>query len=315
MEAASVSVIIPYSRAELIETVLEKLNQQTYPHELIEIIVVGQPSRALEQQWSTHIVNAVTDMYPGQKRNQGARMARGDYLLFLDDDCEPEPDWIEQNVRELQNPQIGAVGGQIAGKSDAFFARCLDFSSFAFCQNSQRSEMQLCSASLGVRSQVYAAVQGFNETLRVCEDIDFCYRLIKLGYRTVYQPAIKVKHNHRRNSFKILMRYSYFFGRESGLYIKLLHPGMNRRNQVLTLVRHPLAYALLLVPIALSITILIIRTNISEYPRVLLYAPFIFLAKLAFHIGVLQWLLQGPRQPLQPVNPPNQTAYGTYEGK
>ncbi|GLV54557.1 hypothetical protein KDH_14040 [Dictyobacter sp. S3.2.2.5] len=210
MDTASVSVIIPYSRADLIETVLEKLSQQTYPADLTEIIIVGQPGKTVEEQWSTHTVNAASNMYPGQKRNQGARIARGDYLLFLDNDCEPAPDWIAQNVLELQNPQIGAVGGQIKGKSNAFFARCLDFSSFAFCQNSQRSEMQLCSASLGVRRQIYKEVGGFNETLRVCEDIDFCYRLVQLGYRTVYQPAIKVKHNHRRDSFKVLMAYSYF---------------------------------------------------------------------------------------------------------
>ncbi|GHO82126.1 glycosyltransferase family 2 protein [Dictyobacter formicarum] len=291
MDTASVSVIIPYSRADLIETVLEKLKRQTYPAELTEIIIVGQPGGTIEQQWSTHTVNAAANMYPGQKRNQGARIARGDYLLFLDDDCEPGPDWIAQNVRELQDLQIGAVGGQIRGKSNAFFARCLDFSSFAFCQNNKRSEMQLCSASLGVRRQVYIEVGGFNETLRVCEDIDFCYRLVKLGYHTVYQPAIKVKHNHRRNSFKVLMGYSYFFGRESGLYVKLLYPDMNRRNRLLTLVRHPFVYALLLLPISLSITLLIIRVNIAEHPRVLLYAPFIFLAKLAFHVGILQWLL------------------------
>ncbi|GLV54558.1 hypothetical protein KDH_14050 [Dictyobacter sp. S3.2.2.5] len=66
---------------------------------------------------------------------------------------------------------------------------------------------------------------------------------------------------------------------------------MNRRSRILALARHPFIYALLLVPVSLSITILIIRVNIAEQPRVLLYAPFIFLAKLAFHAGVLQWLL------------------------
>jgi hypothetical protein len=36
-----------------------------------------------------------------------------------------------------------------------------------------------------------------------------------------------------------------------------------------------------------------VRTNMWEYPRVLLYAPFIFLSKLASHMGVWQWLRQG----------------------
>ena len=303
MYAKQVSIIIPYTRADLIEVVLTKLMQQTYPASLTEIIIVGQQSSALAHQWPVKVVDTVTRLYPGAGRNIGAQVATGEYLLFLDDDCEPALDWVEQNVRELQRPDVGAVGGQIAGKSTAFFARCVDFSSFAFCQINKRMEIQLCSASMGVRREIYMQTQGFNETLRTCEDIDFCYRLIKLGYKTIYQPAIKVLHNHRRNSFSVLMHYNYFFGRVSGLYIKLLHPGMTRRNQILTALHSPLLYAFMILPISLGITTIIVQTNIREYPQVLLYAPFIFLSKLAFHTGVLFWILRGPHQHLPTTKP------------
>ncbi len=294
VHTASVSIIIPFTRSDLIEAVLARLLQQNYPTELTEIIAVGEQSDTLTWRWAVTAIKTPTRLYPGAARNIGAQVATGEYLLFLDDDCEPAFDWIEQNVRELQSAEVGAVGGQIAGKSRAFFAQCVDFSSFAFCQINKRMEIQICSASMGVKRQAFMEAQGFNETLRTCEDIDFCYRLMKLGYKTIYQPSIKVLHNHGRSSFFVFIRYNYFFGRMSGLYIKLLHPGMTKRNQILAALHHPLLYALMLFPIAFGITLIIVKTTIREYPRVLLYAPFIFLAKLVFHIGVLLWIIKGP---------------------
>jgi GT2 family glycosyltransferase len=291
-----VSIIIPYTRTELVETTLALLSQQTYPHEQLEIIVVGQESNALAHSWPIKTVQTTTRLLPGGNRNAGAKIAHGTYLLFIDDDCEPAPDWVEQNLHELRNNNVGAVGGQIAGKSNAFFARCVDFSSFAFCQVNQRAEIQICSASMGIRRELFEQVNGFDETLRTCEDIDFCYRLIKLGYKTIYQPAIKVRHNHRRTTLSALLRYNYFFGRVSGLHIKLLHPGMTRRNRLITLMRSPFVYAIMLLPIALGITTIIVRTTVREYPQVLLYAPFILLAKIAFHLGTLRWIVQHAKE-------------------
>ncbi|HLZ81857.1 MAG TPA: glycosyltransferase [Ktedonobacteraceae bacterium] len=293
MYTSRVSVIIPFSKPDVAEVALEKLVNQTYPTDLTEILVVGPDSSALAGRWPIKAIETHPIYYPGEARNIGARAAVGDYFLFIDDDCEPAADWIEQNIRELEEPKIGAVGGQIAGKSRAFFAQCVDFSSFAFSQVNRRMETAVCSASLAVKRQAYEAAQGFSEELRSGEDIDFCYRLIKMGYKTVYQPAVKVLHNHRRKSFAALMRYSYFYGRVKGLYVKLRHPEMSRRNRVLTLFYHPLVYLLAIIPVSFGITGAIVRLNMREYPRVLLYAPFIFLSKVAYHIGIWQWIVKG----------------------
>jgi GT2 family glycosyltransferase len=292
MQMSRVSVIIPYSKTDLVEVALEKLVQQTYPVELTEIILVGPGSRSLANRWPIKAIDTHPIYYPGEARNIGAAAAAGDYLLFIDDDCEPAPDWIEQNIRELEQPAIGAVGGQIAGKSKAFFAQCVDFSSFAFSQVNKRMETPVCSASLAVKRQAYESAQGFSEELRSGEDIDFCYRLIKMGYTTVYQPAVKVLHNHRRKDFSTLMRYSFFYGRVKGLYVKLRHADMSKRNKILTLFYHPLIYLLMVIPVSLGITGTIVRLNMREYPQVLMYAPFIFLSKVAYHLGIWQWILK-----------------------
>jgi GT2 family glycosyltransferase len=293
MNDVRVSVIIPYSKPDVVEVALEKLIHQSYPAEQTEIIVVGLKSSRLESRWPIKAVETKPIYYPGEARNIGAQVATGDFFLFLDDDCEPAPDWIEQCLLELQEPKVGAVGGQIAGKSKAFFAQCVDFSSFAFSQVGKRMEVAVCSASLGVKRKAYEDALGFSEELRSGEDIDFCYRLIKMGYQTVYQPAVKVLHNHRRTNFKTLMSYSYFYGRVKGLHVKLRHRDMSKRNQILTMLHHPLIYLLMIIPVALGITAAIVRLNVREFPRVLLYAPFIFLSKVAYHFGIWRWIMVG----------------------
>lgn len=290
---ASVSVIIPYSKPELAKVTIEKLLRQSYPAELVEIIVVGANSSAIANQYPVKAIETKPIFFPGEARNTGARAAAGEYFLFLDDDCEPAADWIEQSVRELEQQKVGAVGGQIKGKSRAFFAQCVDFSSFAFSQVSQRMETAVCSASLGVKRRAYEEAGGFSEELRSGEDIDFCYRVIKMGYKTVYQPTVKVLHNHGRKSFSVLLRYSYFYGRVKGLSVKLKHRDMSRRNLFLTLIQNPLLYFFMIIPVALGITVQIVRLNLREYPRVLLYAPFIFLSKVAYHYGIWMWLRKG----------------------
>jgi GT2 family glycosyltransferase len=293
MRNIRVSVIIPFSKADQIQVALGNLFQQTYPHEQTEILVVGAGSSALAASWPIKAIETKALYYPGEARNIGAREAAGEYLLFLDDDCEPACDWIEQNILALEQPGVGAVGGQIKGRSRAFFAQCVDFSRFAFQQAGKRKEAEVCSASLGVRRSAFEQVQGFNERLRSEEDMDFCFRLLQAGYKSVYQPAIKVLHDHRRDSLDILLRYSYFYGRVSGLYVKRLYPTMSKRNKLLTSLQNPLLYGLMMIPVSLGATVNIVRVNVKEFPRVLCYAPFIFLSKLASHIGILRWLIAG----------------------
>src|SRR5947209_3752109 len=119
MNTPRVSVIIPFSKPDLAKVALEKLAVQTYPAECTEILLVGPQSSRLASD-AVKAIETLPLYYPGQARNIGAKAATGEYFLFLDDDCEPALDWIEQNVRELDRPEVGAVGGQVAGKSKTF---------------------------------------------------------------------------------------------------------------------------------------------------------------------------------------------------
>src|SRR5581483_105288 len=180
-----VSVIIPCSRPVQVKQTLECLARQTCPADMPEIILIGPSCAGLDDLYPVKVSETKTLCSPGKARNIGARAASGTYLLFLDDDCEPAPDWIAENLRALEAPGVGAVGGRIAGKSPGFFARCVDFSRFGFAQTQEARETWVCSASLGVKRQAFETVGGFNEQLHTEEDIDFCFRLWMYGYKTL----------------------------------------------------------------------------------------------------------------------------------
>jgi MoaA/NifB/PqqE/SkfB family radical SAM enzyme/GT2 family glycosyltransferase len=295
-----VSVIIPFSKPDTIGNTLRSIVAQDYPSEQMEIIVVGKGSTALAADWPQIIALDVGPIFrPGRARNLGASKARGKNLLFLDDDCEAQPDWIKENLAELEQPKVGAVSGKIIGKSRAYFARCVDFTNFSLCQVSQRQVRPLCSASFGIRREVLNQVGGFNESLKVHEDIDLCHRLERAGYQTVYQPKIVVQHDHRRTTLKSLITYLYTNGREVGLETEVRYRDLSKFYRFITAFRHPLVYLFMILPFALLATLQTVRINFREHPDVLWLSPFIFVGKFSGHCGIWHALWQaGPTHSL-----------------
>lgn len=290
----SVSIIVPASRLELASQTLVSLSRQCYAGKL-EIIVVGALAPELAQRWPVIPVNPGCIYEPGKARNIGVAHATGEVLLFLDDDCTVTADWVERNVQALRQARVGVVGARIRGKSHAFFARCVDFTNFGYYQHERMMDGPVASASMGVWRPVFHLVGGFDETLRSGEDMDLCYRVQKHGYRTVYQPDIVITHDHRRDTLGTLLRYNYTHGLVGGLHTKIQHRNMGLKNRLLASVRHPGLFLLLLPLIALLATMRIMVLNMRENPRVLLYAPFILLGKLAYEFGIFRNMLARQR--------------------
>lgn len=287
----SVSIIIPVSRPARVEQILHALSKQRYVGKY-ETIVVGPSVEAIAQRWSVRAVNTRLLEKPGRSRNLGARHARGDILLFLDDDILVAEDWIAKNVHTLQRPGVGVVGARIIGKSDAFFARCVDFTNFGHYQHRRRHNGPVASASMGVHKGLFHRISGFDQTLDSGEDIDFCYRMQRQSYYTCYQPEITVIHDHQRDTLDALLRYNYAHGLASGLTTKIDHRNNGLKNFLLYHARFPPLFLLLLPIIALIATLHIVMINIRDHKRMLLYAPFILLGKLAYEYGVLVRLLR-----------------------
>ena len=286
-----VSVVMPATRFALAGHALQALSQQSYGGKL-EIIVVGLFADLLAQHWSILPVNPGRVHTPGAARNLGARSAHGSVLLFLDDDMLVGRHWVEQNVRELQRYAVGLVGARMPGVSPGFFARCVDFTNYGYYQHRRCVDQPLGAGSMCVEQHLFHSVGGFDERLLSSEDIDLSYRVQKSGYRTIYQPAIVVLHNHLRDTFGKLLRYNYRHGLASGLTIKVRYSGHYRQRYLFFCMRVPWLFLLLLPLVVTIATAKILLLNFCDHRSVLFYLPFIWLGKLAFYTGVFLHLLQ-----------------------
>lgn len=269
-----VSVIIPVTRPKKAQEAIEAVQKQGYPKQLLEIIPVSVKGK----------------LGPGERRNLGAQKTKGEILIFLDDDCLPQKEWLRQIIKALKEKKVGAVGGMIRGKSRKYFAQSLDFACFTFEQSKKRREIPVCAASLAMKKQVFQKAGGFNEKMRIGEDTDLCMRLRRLGYKTIYEPKIKVFHNHSRETLRELLFYQYNNGRTKGLTIENRYPD-NFWFKFLKWISHPGFYWFFVLLLAVLATLVTVAVNIKDHPKVIFYSPAIFLGKLALQLGVFVWTL------------------------
>ena len=158
-------------------------------------------------------------------RNAGAARASADLLLFVDDDCVVDPDWLQRyRAAFAAEPELMAAGGQVLptgtlGVQGAPLG--LKFAGEAKIYEGRQNPIGTIDrgGNLAVRPHAFAAAGGFDERLgpgtptRSCEDVDIAYRLLRRGYRLRYVPDAVVFHDQWRTTEEaIAVETGYGFG-------------------------------------------------------------------------------------------------------
>lgn len=140
----------------------------------------------------------------GIGRNDGAKVARGDYFVFIDADTEiPDPQvFFERAIQLFKNDPdvVGVTGPQRVRPdtetwADRFSLGALN-ALIRFLNNVARRG-EAVGKFMIVSRAAFENVHGFREDLVTREDGDFFYRLSKIG-RTVYDPSLLTYHSGRR---------------------------------------------------------------------------------------------------------------------
>ncbi len=107
---------------------VESLHRQTQqPGEIILIIDHNADLFGRARKSFQNVIVAENEAAPGLSgaRNTGIALAHGEYIIFLDDDAEAAPDWLEHLVNDCKEPHILGVGGTVLprwqGKAPAWF--------------------------------------------------------------------------------------------------------------------------------------------------------------------------------------------------
>ena len=195
---------------------LESIQKSSWPH--FEIIVLHGPmlppilARRLERYSILHAEYEKPFNW-SMTMNQGAALAHGEHLLFLNDDVEViTPDWLEQLIQFSQQSAVGAVGAKLffpggriqhAGVAvldgrpqHPFYAHNGEHSGYFNNLLVPRNCSAVTGACLMTRADVFHPVGRFDETLPLnYNDVDYCLKLIASGRRVVCTPYARLYHH------------------------------------------------------------------------------------------------------------------------
>ncbi|MDQ1611607.1 MAG: hypothetical protein QOG00_1538 [Pyrinomonadaceae bacterium] len=212
----AVSLIIPvFNKVEFTFQCLRSLLREI-DFEDAEVIVVNNASTDETGRLLAHFARLVKVVHNEENRgfvdacNQGAGVARGEHLVFLNNDTVVLPGWLKHLRETVEgDASVGAVGSmflyedgrvQEAGagvwRNGAAFhygwGGAADDRRYNFAR-----EVDYCSgASLLVRRELFERLGGFDRRYAPAyyEDVDLCFGVRSLGYKVVYQPMSRVVH-------------------------------------------------------------------------------------------------------------------------
>lgn len=203
-----VSVVIPYFNCEkyIVET-LDSVEKQTYPH--VEIIVVNDGSSAASTEYLEEVLQDKTNiLYLSQTnqgvssaRNTGAKVAQGEFLLFLDADDKIASQYLQTAVNiMLSKPTCKLVYSNVE-----FFGEKVgvwNLPQYTTFDKLLQGNMIYCTALH--RKSDFTKLGGFDEDLSAYEDWDYWIRLLQNGGEVIRIDEILFSYRKRNDGTSLM---------------------------------------------------------------------------------------------------------------
>lgn len=208
------SVIVPSRREDSLQRCLVSLENQTYPADRFEVIVVSPEKFIIEKASKVTIKNIVDSRAnQAEARNIGEKQAKGDILAFCDDDCVLPPNWIENGVKHFSDNSVATVGGPtVPPLKDVSFNELttgLLMTSFLGTGShrkaysaASKAEPHVCrpveiiGANMFVDRAKFREVGGFDRIVPQEED-RLNTEFVRKGHKIIYDPACSNVHYQR----------------------------------------------------------------------------------------------------------------------
>jgi len=187
-KSPKVSVVIPaYNEATYIDRLLEALSRQNFKD--FEVIV----SDARSKDGSKEIVDSFKDKLdahfceappkgPAYGRNQGAKHARGEWLLFFDADVDlDDPDFISKLVAGAEAKNWSTSSGQLKVSGHSLLGKLGHNQGYLNLMAHTKHPIMQGYCML-TRREVFEKLGGFNEKLHYGEDNDYAMRSAPYGF-------------------------------------------------------------------------------------------------------------------------------------
>ncbi len=212
-----VEIVIPTrDRADLLGPCLESISSVTdYPDYSVTVLdndSVEEETKRLFDRSGVRVVPAPGPFNYARIMNDGFRAAEAEFVLTLNNDTRiTDPHWLRSLVELAAQPGVGVVGcrlvfpdGRLQHEGIALAcgvpAANLAFESpglrvLGGAMRSTRDVSAVTGACSMIRRSAWEAIGGYDEEFAVAyNDVDFCVRLRRLGWRIVFTPYVSVEH-------------------------------------------------------------------------------------------------------------------------
>ena len=216
-----VSILIPNKdQKDTLDQCLKSIEART-DYENYEIIIIENNSTEQEtfeyykqiKNPKIRVIEWKDEFNYSAINNFGVRHAKGEYLLFLNNDIEViNSDWLGEMLSNCQREEVGAVGaklyypdntvqhagvivgiGGVAGR--VFVGLKRGYTGYMHRASIQQNLSAVTAACMMVKKSVFEEVGGFEEELKVAfNDIDFCLKIREKGHLIVYDPYVELYH-------------------------------------------------------------------------------------------------------------------------
>jgi len=220
------SIVIPtYNRPERLRCCLQSLAELDYPRDRFEVVVVDDGSdpslEPVVQPFQNELqLNFIRQPNggPASARNTGAIAARGRYIAFTDDDCQPTRPWLTALDTAFQQHPEALVGGKTLNALPhnlySTASQVLIDYLYEFYNPAPDRATFFASNNFAVPRHRYLDLKGFDTSfpLAAGEDREFCDRWRYHQLPLLYVPAVQVRHAHQL-TLKSFWRQHFNYGR------------------------------------------------------------------------------------------------------
>lgn len=218
------SLIIPiYNRPDEINELLESLTRLIYEDDF-EIVIIEDGSTLKCEDVVQIYQDKLTISYyfkensgPGDSRNFGMKMAKGDYFIIFDSDCIIPPYYLTEVSKALKSNFVDCFGGpDKATDSFSDIQKAINFAMTSFLTtggirggSEKIDKFQPRSFNMGLSKNAFEVSNGFGN-IHPGEDPDLSMRLWNLGFETRLIPSAFVYHKRRIDWDKFSVQVNKF---------------------------------------------------------------------------------------------------------
>lgn len=221
------AVVLYFNDVKISETIKSLENQTNKPKEII--IIDDCSDIYLDEKLvnpNCRIMRNNRNMGRGYSRNLGIKECKSEFVVFCDSSNSLCENFIEKALNSFTNKKISAIFGRIIGNEDHtdICSKWREKNLFleTFPDNNIPYEVKsLSTYSVMLRKSHILSVGNFSQKLRQFEDHDLGERILKQGYKILFDPLLHCISNKRDNLFQLATRVDRWYSPSSeGLNLK-----------------------------------------------------------------------------------------------